>query len=326
MLRCIESNAICQNYITDTKAEFDEHISFAHKTVDEDVIENMLKPKDLEEKKTKVKRSNSPVSDTTRSKQEIEYITRNLKKLRKKMFLFRTHQMCNPKCGLVPEFVTYFRAMKQFFNNPNDLEDDIQEFIEVTFSALTKIYDEGMAAITYLMDWLLEDPSLCMKNKIAELDEHLHTMRMIAQFRVYSSKKNHSDHLQLQAQLSDLYEYHIMKQLPVETKNACEIANAEGCFGTLPEYSVPGPEFWSPFMDPKTLELETYEDEFTRFLEMKWLFNDQYCVCQKRFDHHSILKHISHTVKCRELFSDFEEMITYVLADLYLVATHISLE
>ena len=116
----------------------------------------------------------------------------------------------------------------------------------------------------------------------------------------------------LKRQLSDLYEYHIMEQLPVKTRNECkkELVGEGECECESDEcepecgttYSIQiqnkdyivGPDFRDPLMDPKKLwaQFETYEDEFTKFLGMKWLFNDQYCVCQKRFT-------VSYIITCK---------------------------
>ena len=92
--------------------------STTSKCHDAKIDESISKEENITEKKPKAKVGNSPVPNNKRPKKEIEYITRQLKVLRKKMFEYRILQMSSVKYSVLPEYVTYFRAMKEFFNNP----------------------------------------------------------------------------------------------------------------------------------------------------------------------------------------------------------------
>ena len=49
----------------------------------------------------------------------------------------------------------YFRELKAYFSNPNDVEDDIQEYIALAYDNTNLVYEVAISRIVQLMDELL---------------------------------------------------------------------------------------------------------------------------------------------------------------------------
>ena len=233
-----------------------------------------------------------------RTKKEIAQITTDLKFLRKEMFNFRKNFMCDTNYGLVACHVVLWRHLKQYFTNPTDIEDDIQIYIGAAFQDLTEFYDNAIHDIIYIMEQLLLYPNVpCGPDDtyICALMKHLkHNMGVATNF-VHSK----------QAKLIDFFQAYIVQQIPKEIRN--EIDTEEIGDEIWTDDCADDPNFWFPFEDPRLLDIDNYDDEFTQFLKMKWIFNGKHCVCGKKFGFKSISKHLHHQhVTCRQHLSDYE--------------------
>ena len=223
--------------------------------------------------------------------------------------------------------------MKPYFRNQSHVEEDIQEFIEATFTHFDDEYDHAMKEIIWTIEFLLSNPSVSINEEVEELKEHLSQMhyphppfmgaysnnlfclyfhnilRQLPEVHEVTEGQSVSDHFEeiYGDELPDRFEEMYEDELPEEVKRKIACPSIKDYFkdkyeNELWDFMTDFPDDWLfPFEDPDLLEEDNFEDEFTSFLRTL-------CKgCGQKFKSNSILKHLEHPdVKCSQYYEYIE--------------------
>ena len=217
-----------------------------------------------------------------RSPGEIEIIIKTMKGIRQSSFYQCMWQMSDN----VKSDVYILRKMKPYFRNQSHVEEDIQDFIESTFTYFDDEYDYIMKEIVWTMDFLLSNPSLSINEEVQDLKSYLSAMEWHTE--AYSKIPIYN------YELFEVYFQNLMRQLP-EVSKLIEGGSVRDYFEDMyDEDEIPKkliikdyfedkygnehivddkelkdlPDDWlHPFKDPDLLHWDDFEDEFTLYLQ-----------------------------------------------------------
>ena len=197
--------------------------------------------------------------------------------------------------------VFIFRQIKPYFANENDVEEDIQEYIEKSFDDLKEFYDLSMQEIIWTMDFLLSNPNLSATKEIEDLKSFLTNFEFDLNIGIH----------EFQQFLCETYEKNLLRQLPEKISNDFNLKiHYEDYYVNVDLDNIDLKDFWYPFENPNLLEEEDFEDDFTMYLEM--LSENIICKgkqCGRKFKSFTILKHLNHpSVTCKKDYDHSEIM------------------
>ena len=224
-----------------------------------------------------------------RPKDECEEIIKAIEEIRIDCFVHRD--------GIFEDSESYileFKDMKPFFNNQDDVEDDIQEYIKITIEGHNDVYHQCMREIVWTLDFLLSYPNVSIAKEIEDLKKFIKTISNTFWEKDYY----------FQGVYDKMYQENLFRQLPKEIQREFEQRNKDDYYVEIDNENTS--YLWLPFEDPTDWYWDNYEDEFVTYLEM--IRETVLCKgCGKRFNGNSILKHLGHPkVKCRHYFTPLE--------------------
>lgn len=218
----------------------------------------------------------------------------------------------------IKEEVYIFRQMKPYFKNQNQVEQDIQDYIEATFEHYDEQYDYSMKEIVWTTNFLLYNTNICINEEVENLKKHLSEMENAGAYaqNLYCLYFNHLLR-QLPEEVSvvpdgvlvddgqsvrDYFEHMYGDEIPEKFNQRIEVLSIRDYFDDM--YSDERwetlkvedlPEDWLfPFKDPYLLKEDKFEDDFTIFLK-------KLCIsCGQKFKNPTeLLQHLrSKSVHC----------------------------